>query len=251
MMDSLYAAASGMISQQTSLDVVANNLANANTVGYKRDRMDQVDLAYQPFKLPAQRTGELGLGAAPGRVGKETGQGAMQNTDRDMDIAIGGEGYFTVTRPDGSIAYTRAGNLQVDANGRLGLPSGELFQPRITVPANSTGFTVGGDGTVSATVNGEITRLGQIRTATFANPAGLSAQGGNLFLPTANSGAAQVGAPGTGNRGPISQGVLEASNVQIATEMINMITTQRAFEASSRVVQASDQMWSIANQLRR
>ena len=251
MMDALYSAATGMMAQQTSMDVVANNLANATTTGYKRDRMDLVDLAYQPFRLPTGKDGQVGLGSAPGEIAKEHAQGNLQNTGRDMDVAIQGEGYIQVTRPDGSLAYTRAGNLQIDANGRVGMPSGELLQPRIQIPAGASGITIGPGGEVTATVNGTLTSLGSIKTATFANPAGLAAEGNNLFTATANSGTASLGAPGTGDRGTLSQGFLEASNVDVGTEMISLIVTQRAFEASSKVVSASDEMMGMANGLRR
>ena len=251
MMDALYSAATGMNAQQTSMDVVANNLANATTAGFKRDRMDLVDLDYQPFRLPGGREGQVGLGSAPGQIGKEHEQGALQNTGRALDVAIQGEGYLQVTRRDGTLAYTRAGNLQVDANGRLGLPTGELLQPRVTVPAGASEVTIAPGGAVTATVNGQTRQLGAIRTAGFANPAGLQAVGDNLFVATANSGAAAVGAPGTAGRGGLSQGVLESSNVNVGTEMIALITTQRAFEAASRVVTASDEMMGMANGLRR
>lgn len=251
MMDALYSAATGMMAQQTSMDVVANNLANATTSGYKRDRVDLVDLEYQPFTLPTGRVGQVGLGAAPGQIAKEHEQGGIQNTGRNMDVAIQGEGFIQVTRPDGSLAYTRAGNLQVDANGRIGLPSGELLQPRIQVPAGAGELTIGPGGEVSATVNGAITTLGKISTATFTNPSGLQAAGDNLFTATANSGAADLGAPGTGSRGALAQGFLESSNVNVGTEMISLIVTQRAFEASSKVVSASDEMMGMANGLRR
>jgi flagellar basal-body rod protein FlgG len=251
MMDALYSAATGMMAQQTSMDVVANNLANATTAGYKRDRMDLVDLAYQPFRLPTGRDGQVGLGAAPGAIGKEHEQGGLQNTGRSLDIAIQGEGFFQVTRPDGTLAYSRAGNLQIDANGRLGMPNGDLLQPRITIPANAIDPTVGPGGRVTATVNGAVANLGTISTASFTNPSGLQAAGENLFVATANSGAPDLGAPGSGSRGQLSQGFLEASNVNVGTEMISLIVTQRAFEASSKVVSASDEMMGMANGLRR
>jgi flagellar basal-body rod protein FlgG len=251
MMDALYAAATGMQAQQTGMDVVANNLSNANTVGYKRDRMDQVDLGYQPFALPTGQTGQVGLGSAPGAVGKETDQGEFQDTGRNLDVAIEGEGYLQVTRADGTLAYTRAGDLQIDAQGRLALPGGELLQPRVTVPAGAKDVAIAGDGSVTATVNGANKVLGQIKTATFTNPAGLESLGGNLSRPTANSGAAQLGTPGTGTRGSLASGKLEGSNVEIATEMIDMIFAQRAFEANSKVVSASDEMLGLANTMRR
>ncbi len=251
MIDALYASATGMLAQQTSMDVIANNLANATTVGYKRDRMDQVDLDYVPFTLPDGQEGQLGLGSAPGQVGKEFAQGIFQESGRPYDVAIQGEGFLQVTRPDGTLAYTRAGNLQVDGSGRLVLPTGEVLQPRITVPANATDLTFGPDGTMTVQINGQIQRVGTLQVATFANPGGLQAVGNNLFVATANSGAPQAGAGGAGGRGTIVQGVLEGSNVQLAGEMIAMVTTQRAFEAASKVVSATDEMWGIANGLRR
>lgn len=252
MIEALYSAASGMLTQQQGLDVVANNLANAGTVGYKRDRLDQTDLAYQAFKLPSGNEGSVGLGAAPGSIGKEMDQGILTETGKSTDVAIQGDGFLQVTRADGTPAYTRAGNLQVDADRRLTLPTGELLQPKIEIPAGASEVSIAQDGTVSAVVNGVKTDLPQkIQLATFSNPRGLQPIGGNLFLSTANSGAAAPGNPGTGGRGTLSAGYIEGSNVQIATEMVTMITTQRAFEAAARVVSASDEMWGIANGLRR
>lgn len=251
MMDALYSAASGMNAQQTGMDVIANNLANATTNGYKRDRMDLVDLGYVPFRLPGGREGQVGLGSMPGQVSKEHAQGIFQSTGRETDIAVQGEGFLQVTRPDGTLAYTRAGNLQIDAQGRLATPSGELLQPRVRVPAGASGLSISSGGAVTATVNGEVTQLGTISLATFANPGGLRATGDNLFSASVNSGAPRVGAPGTGDRGTLAQGVIEGSNVNVGTEMISLITTQRAFEAASKVVSASDEMMGMANGLRR
>lgn len=251
MMNGLYSAASGMRAQQTAMDVVANNLANATTTGFRRDRIDLVDLDYQAVLLARGGEAQVGMGSAPGRIAKEHEQGTLQQTGRDLDVAIQGEGFLQVVRPDGSLAYTRAGNLQVDALGRIGLPGGELLQPRIAVPAGATDIAIGGDGQVSAVVAGQRQALGAIQTASFANPGGLAALGDSLFGATANSGVAALGAPGAGGRGQLSQGTLEASNVNVGTEMISLITTQRAFEAASKVVSASDEMMGIANGLRR
>jgi flagellar basal-body rod protein FlgG len=249
--DALYTAATGMRAQQTSMDVVANNLANATTSGYKRDRMDAVDLDYQPFRLPGGRQGQVGLGSAPGRIAKEHGQGALQQTGRALDVAVQGDGLIQVTRGDGTLAYTRAGALQIDASGRLGLPTGELLQPRVSVPAGAADVKIGASGQVTATVGGEVARLGTVQTATFANPSGLMAVGDNLFVATVASGRADAGAPGTGGRGGLTAGALESSNVEVGAEMIALIMTQRAFEAASKVVSASDDMMGMANGLRR
>ena len=251
MMNGLYSAASGMRAQQTAMDVVANNLANATTTGFKRDRVDLVDLDYRAELLARGGAAQVGLGSAPGRIAKEHGQGTLSETGRDLDVAIRGEGFLQVVRPDGTLAYTRAGNLQVDALGRVGLPGGELLQPRIAVPAGAADLAIAPDGTVSADVNGARRALGRIETAAFANPAGLRALGDSQFAATANSGAAVLGAPGAGGRGALVQGALEASNVEVGAEMIALITTQRAFEAASKVVAAGDEMMGIANGLRR
>lgn len=250
-MDALYAAATGMLAQQTSMDVVANNLSNVTTSGYKRGRMDLVDLQYQPFRLPTGQDGQIGLGSAPGTLAKEMGQGNLTETGRELDVAVTGNGLLQVTRADGTLAYTRAGNLQADANGRLALPGGELVQPRITIPAGASEVRIAPDGKVTATVNGAARSVGAIQLASFANPAGLQAAGDSLFTATVNSGAAQLGAPGSGGRGSLAQGRLEASNVDIAVEMVDMIFAQRAFEASSKVVMASDEMLGLANGMRR
>jgi flagellar basal-body rod protein FlgG len=251
MLNALYSAASGMRAQQSSMDVVANNLANATTVGFKRDRVDLVDLDYRPFLLAEGGEAQIGLGSAPGRIAKEHEQGALQQTGRVLDVAIQGEGFLQVVRADGSLAYTRAGNLQVDANGRLGLAGGELLQPRITIPAGAGDVTIAPDGRVSAVVDGATRELGRIATASFANPAGLRALGDSQFAATANSGIAALGAPGAGGRGALTQGAIESSNVNVGTEMISLITTQRAFEAAGKVVSASDEMMGMANGLRR
>lgn len=251
MMDALYSAASGMMAQQTSMDVVANNLANATTTGFKRDRMDLVDLNYQPFRLPSGKDGQVGLGAAPGQIAKEHEQGSIQNTGRGLDVAIQGEGFFQVKRADGSKAFSRAGNLQIDAGGNLTLPSGEMLDPPIKVPAGAGDLTIGAGGDVSATVNGAIVRVGTLNTASFANPSGLQPVGDNMFIMSANSGPADVKTPGSPGHGMLSQGFLESSNVNVGTEMISLIVTQRAFEASSKVVSASDEMMGMANSLRR
>ncbi|MEW6583848.1 MAG: flagellar hook-basal body complex protein, partial [Actinomycetota bacterium] len=224
MMDSLNTAATGMLAQQTAIDVVANNLANVTTTGFKRGRMDAVDLAYQAFQLPTGSAGQIGLGAGPGQLAKEMGrQGTFQDTGRDLDVAINGEGLIQVTQANGKLAYTRAGNLQVDANGRLALTGGQLLQPRVTIPADATGVTIAPDGEVSATVAGQIKKLGTIDLALFVNPAGLEAIGDNMFVATPNSGQAKLAAAGSGGRGLLEQGKLEGSNVDVATEMITMI----------------------------
>ncbi|MFN8109592.1 MAG: flagellar hook-basal body complex protein [Thermoleophilia bacterium] len=250
MIEALYAAASGMLSQQTGLDVVANNLANASTVGFKRDRMDQVDLAYQTFQLPSGTTGQLGLGAGPGRMSKEWDAGEAQQTGGQYDVAIDGPGFLKVKLADGTPAYTRAGAMQVSADGRLELASGQPIEPPIKIDANAENVTVGTDGKITATVGGA-PKTWQIQLTTFPNAGGLTALGGSLFAQSPNSGAPTTGNPGANGTGSLLPGYTEGSNVQVADEMVSMIAIQRAFEASSKVVSASDEMWGMANGLRR
>lgn len=251
MIDALYTAATGMMAQQTGMDIVANNLANVNTPAFKRSRNSQTDLGYWEFQLANGQRSQIGLGAAQGQTVREMIGGQIQNTERALDVAINGEGFLRVRLPDGTLGYTRSGVLTVDAQGRLGLPTGELLQPPVTIPAGATDLTIAGDGQVSVTVNGEVRQLGRIELTLFANPAGLLARGGNLYIAAPNAGNPQNGAPGTGGRGLIEQGKLETSNVNVAVEMIEMITAQRAFEAVSKVISASDEMLTTANGIRR
>ena len=252
-MDSLWTAATGMLGQQTAMDVVANNLANVNTNGYKRGRTAFADLLYREIvpEEAAKQGNRMGLGSRVVGVQSQLDQGALQTTGGTFDLAIEGNGYFEVKRADGTSAYTRNGAMGIDANGALATTSGEIVQPPLKVPANATDVTVGGDGTVTASVDGKMQELGKIKLATFPNAYGLSQIGDNLFAANANSGAARAATPGQNGAGLIRQGMLEASNVNAADEMVQMIQTQRAYEASAKIITASDEMLGIANALRR
>lgn len=251
MIDALFTAATGMMAQQNGMDIVANNLANVNTPGFKRSRNSQTDLGYWEFQLVNGQRAQIGLGAAQGSTMREMIGGQIQNTDRSLDVAINGEGFLRVRMPDGTLGYTRSGMLATDAQGRLCMSSGPLLQPPITVPPGASDFAIAQNGQVTATVNGQLQQLGQIQLTMFPNPAGLLALGGNVYAAGPNAGNPTDGAPLTNGAGSLEQGKLETSNVNVAVEMIEMITAQRAFEAASRVITATDEMLSTANGIRR
>jgi len=246
-----------MEAQQLKLDVVANNLANISTVGFKKSRAEFQDLLYQVLKAPGTAatvenrvpTGiQLGLGVRTAGVQKLFEEGNLQNTLRDLDVAIEGEGFFQILLPDGQIAYTRAGNFSKDAEGRLVTPDGLLLQPEITIPEDATTITIGTDGTVSIVRAGSTTaeEVGQIQLARFVNPSGLKAIGRNLFVPTDASGDPITGTPGENGLGTLAQGFLEISNVNLVEQMVEMITSQRAYELSARVISSADNMLQTA-----
>lgn len=262
MMRALWTAASGMQAQQKNIDVVANNLANVNTAGFKKSRADFQDLIYQNLKssgAPSTSTTEvptgiqIGLGTKLAAVTKIFTTGDLTQSGNQLDVAIEGDGFYQILQPDGNIAYTRAGAFKMDSTGRVVTPDGYPIQPEIVIPANTTKITIGNDGTVSVAQAGQsaATTLGTIQLATFINPSGLSAQGKNLFLPTDSSGTATTGTPGQNGLGTLAQGMLEMSNVSVAEEMVNMIVGQRAYEVNSKAVQTSDEMLQTANNLRR
>ena len=260
MMRALYTAATGMMAQQTNMDVISNNLANVNTTGFKHSRANFQDLMSQEMR-PAGATVadgvttptglEIGLGVQPSSTETMFDQGTLQNTGNQFDVAIQGNGFLQVLLPSGSTGYTRDGSLNVDSQGRLVNASGYAVQPEITIPTDATAVSIGGDGTVQVTTAGSTTpqTVGQIQLATFSNPAGLENIGGNNFAPTAASGTAVTGTAGQNGFGPLSQGMLEGSNVQIVQEMVNMITAQRAYETNSKAISTADQMLQTANQL--
>jgi flagellar basal-body rod protein FlgG len=259
MFRSLHVAATGMVAQETNLDSIANNLANANTVGYKRQEAQFEDLFYQTVRTPgAGNTGggtnpsglQVGAGARVVATARFFSQGPITQTGNNLDLAIEGAGFFQVQRPGGDAAFTRAGTLRADAQGRLVTTDGMLIEPALTLPTDATSVTIAADGTISATVAGSAapTNVGQLQIATFANADGLLALGHNLFQGTPASGDARLGAPGTEGRGSIQQGALEGSNVEVVNEMIAMIRAQRAYEINSKVIQAADEMLRNATQ---
>jgi len=259
MFRALSTAATGMEAQQTQIDVIANNLANVNTAGFKKSRADFQDLLYQTMRAAGATSKDgaevpvglqVGLGVRPVATQKMFSAGDVKQTDNPLDLAIEGGGFFQVVQSGGSIAYTRSGAFKTDSQGRLVTGDGFLVEPSITVPADAVSVTVLADGTVSAVQAGQTTpvELGQIQLATFANPAGLENLGRSLFGPTQASGQAVVGAPGTLGMGTVSQGTLEMSNVKVVEEMIDLIVGQRAYEVNARVVQAADEMLRTSTQ---
>jgi len=261
MIRSLYTAASGMDVQQTNLDTISNNLANVNTTGFKKQRAEFQDLLYQTISAPGSDTTnttetpngiQVGLGSKLIATNRIFGQGSLRNTGRPLDMAITGRGFFQVTLPNGDPAYTRDGSFTMDQNGQLVTSSGYLVDPNITIPQEALSISVGTDGTVSVDLGGiEPENVGQIQLATFVNPSGLKALGGNVYVASNASGDAQVGNPGDLGFGEIQSNFLEISNVSVAEEMINMIVGQRAFEATSRSVRTADQVLTEITNLKR
>jgi len=261
MFRSLATAASGMEAQQTKLDVTANNIANVSTNGFKKGRAEFADLMYQTLRPAGAPTGngatapsatEIGLGTRLVTTSRELGQGELHQTGNPLDVAIEGHGFLAVTMPGGDTAYTRNGALQVNAEGRLVTADGYSIAGDITVPPESQSVAIAADGTISASVPGQTqpVQLGKLQLATFANPAGLAAQGSTLFRETSASGAAVLGNPGEGGAGSIRQGMLEVSNVNVVEEMIDLISGQRAYEINSRVIKAADELLGQTAQLR-
>lgn len=261
MLKSLNTAATGMQAQQTNMDVIANNLANVSTTGFKKSRAEFEDLMYHTLKEPGAASGlnaisptgvQTGLGVRTGAVQKDFEMGSIKSTKNPLDMAIEGPGFFPVQLPDGQIGYTRDGSFKKGPDGRIVDRNGNALQPEIVIPPNATGIDVSSTGQVSIGVMGQVQpqNIGQIELVNFVNPAGLKALGKNVFVPTGASGLPQQGAPGQANFGAIAQGELESSNVNIVDEMVNMITAQRAYETNSKVIQASDQMLQNMNNLR-
>ncbi len=255
----LQVARTGLDAQNTKMRVIANNLANVNTTGFKRDRANFETLAYQQqiaagARADAQNQFATGLSVGTGvRIASTSRidtQGTAQMTENALDMMIEGNGYFQVQLPDGTNAYTRAGNFNLTAEGQIVTPEGLPLVPNIQVPEGVTGITIGSDGTVSATLAGqaEASELGQIEIASFVNPAGLKSLGSNLLGETAASGAPVIGAAGLEGRGTLRQGALEGSNVNIVEELVDMIETQRAYEVNSKMIQSTDEMLQFANQ---
>lgn len=262
MIRALWTAASGMQAQQKNIDVVAHNLANVNTTGFKRSRADFQDLIYQNLKssgAPSTNTTQvpdgiqIGLGTRLASVSKIFAPGDFTQTGNELDIAIEGDGFYQILQPDGTTGYSRAGAFKKDSQGRVVTPDGNPLIPEIVIPSNATKINIGSDGIVSVLQAGQNapTNVGNIQLALFSNPSGLSAQGKNIYRETDASGAPTTGTPGQNGMGTIAQGLLEMSNVNVAEEMVNMIIGQRAYEINSKAVQASDEMLQTANNLRR
>jgi flagellar basal-body rod protein FlgG len=256
MMRSLYTAASGMIAQQYNMDTISNNLANVDTAGFKGNQARFQDLIYQQLQAPGAPIGasivpvgqQVGLGVKVSDSEKVFTQGSLVQTGNNLDAAIEGNGFFQITMPDGTTAYTRDGNFQEDANGAITTADGYFVQPQITIPQNATSVSIGSDGTVTAQVPGSALpqTLGQLQLAQFVNPAGLSPTGDNLYQETAASGPPIVSTPGLNGAGSLQDGYLENSNVQVVNEIVNMIVAQRAYDANSKAIGAADDMLQTA-----
>ena len=262
MQRSLFIAATGMEAQKLNIDVIANNLANVNTAGFKKSRADFQELLYQDLRMVGASSAEgaqvpsgiqVGLGVRPVAVQKIFLQGDFVQTGNNLDLVIEGNGFFKILMPDGTIGYTRSGAFKLDSEGRIVNSDGYSLEPAITVPANTLSLSIGSDGKVAVLQPGNNApiEIGQIELARFINPAGLKAMGKNLYLPTASSGEATTAKPSVEGLGTIAQGFLEMSNVNVVEEMVNMIVSQRAYEVVSKAVQASDEMLQTTNNMKR
>lgn len=255
-------AASGMYAQQLNVDLIAHNLANVNTVGFKKSRPEFQDLMYQTLKSSVNTNDpniqesielQVGTGVVPVATLKNFAQGDIQTTNNPLDVAIQGEGFFQVRRPDGTLAYTRDGTFKVSSEGMLVTSQGYIIEPGIALPADISSITIARDGTVEVQIVGqtESTKIGQIELAKFVNPAGLRAIGNNLLVETPASGKPLIGTPANEGFGEIVQGAIESSNVDVVEEMVSMIVAQRAYEINSKTIKTVDDMFSMANNLKR
>jgi flagellar basal-body rod protein FlgG len=259
-MRALWTAATGMHAQQLTLDVISNNLANVQTAGFKRSRVDFQDLVYEVLQAPGAASGQgqevpsgfqVGHGSRAVATQRLFVKGDLQQTGNPLDLAIEGDGFFQVQLISGDIGYTRSGAFKKNSQGQLVTSDGFAVQPQITIPPNSISVNVGVDGTVSVLQAGQAQpqTIGSIELVRFINPAGLQSQGRNLFIPTQASGDATPGSPGSDGLGTLLQGFVEGSNVNVVEEMVGMIVTQRAYEINSRAIRTADEMMQTANNL--
>ena len=262
MIRGLYTAAAGMTAQQQNIDVISNNIANVNTNGFKQDRAEFQDLMYQSLNYTAGATSattnnptgiDTGLGVRVSGIQKNFLQGNLKETGNTYDLAIQGNGFFQITTPAGETAYSRNGGFKLDSDGAIVDGQGFKLEPEIVIPSELIKISVAQDGTVTGqdATTGDITTLGQITLVNFINPAGLAPQGDSLYLATETSGDAITGTPGLEGIGTIRQGMIEGSNVQLVTEMVNLITAQRGYEANSKSINTTDSMLQTVNALKR
>jgi len=262
MIKAMNTAATGMVAQQTNIDNIANNLANVNTTGFKKSRIEFQDILYQSFRRAGAATAigtatpvslDVGYGTRPVATTREFSPGSIMITKNPTDLSIAGNGFFQIQMPDGTTAYSRDGAFKISSDGRLVTADGFFMTPEITIPEDATDLSVGVDGQVFVLLVGNDTpqQIGQIELARFINPAGLAAIGHNLFRETPASGTPMTGTPGTSGLGTLDQGNLESSNVSVVDEMVNMIMAQRAYEINSKVIQTSDDMSQTINSLKR
>ncbi len=260
MMRALWTAGTGMVAQQGNIDNISNNLANVNTTGFKKTRLDFQDLMYQTIRQAGAASGQdtqiptglqMGHGVRQVATQKIYTQGNFQATGNSLDVAIEGDGFFQITMPDGTIAYTRDGAFKKDSQGRMCTSDGYLLEPQITIPQEATDFTVSSEGRVTATTTAGQQDLGEITLARFINPSGLESIGRNLLKETEASGVPMVTNPGADGAGTLAQKYLEMSNVQVVDEMVNMIVAQRAYETNSKAITTADEMLGQAANLKR
>ncbi|NNC76696.1 MAG: flagellar basal-body rod protein FlgG [Woeseiaceae bacterium] len=258
MSQALWIAKTGLDAQQTRMAVVSNNLANVNTTGFKQDRAVFEDLLYQNIRQAGGQSSQdtllpsglnLGTGARVVATEKLFTQGSMLQTGNALDVAIAGRGFFQILKPDGDLAYTRDGTFQMNDQGQLVTSSGYIVQPGITIPNSAQSITIGRDGTVTVRLPGQAdaTQVGTLETVDFINPVGLQPVGENLYIETAASGTGQPGTPGLNGLGSLEQASLESSNVNVVSELVNMIETQRAYEMNSKAISTNDQMMQYLN----
>ena len=262
MIRSLWTSATGMQAQALNLDVIANNLANVNTAGFKKSRAEFQDLLYETLRPAGTSSSQdtqvpagiqIGHGTRPSTVLKIFSQGNMENTKNELDLAIEGDGFFQIILPNGETAYTRDGAFKLDSDGRIVNSDGFALEPEITIPSDAVSVSVGIDGTVSVLQAGDSipSEIGTIELARFVNPAGLISTGRNLYITSEASGDEMTGIPGEDGLGSLAQGFLEMSNVSVVDEMVSMITAQRAYETNSKSIQTADEMLQIANNIKR
>jgi flagellar basal-body rod protein FlgG len=255
----MHSAASGMIAQQNNVDVLANNLANVNTTGFRKSRAEFEDLIYQTYRTAGGTVGDnqrlptgLQIGEGVRTVATTTmhQQGSLIQTGNKLDVAIAGDGFFQITQPGGSIAYTRSGDFKEDADGRLVTVDGYLVEPAVTIPTNATAVTISATGQISVNTPDSTAsqEIGQLQLANFVNPAGLHAIGKTMFVPTDASGQPIIANPGQEGLGTLEQGFLETSNVEVVNEMIDLIASQRAYEVNQKVITTSDEMLQVVTQ---
>jgi flagellar basal-body rod protein FlgG len=262
MMQSLYTASTGMLGMQTQIDTTANNIANVNTIGFKKSRAEFSDLMYRVMEYAGTSTSdvtksptgiEVGLGVRPTAINKIFSEGSLKQTDNQLDIAITGNGFLKFELPDGTEVYSRNGALKIDQDGTMVNSDGYKLVPEIVIPPDATNITIGTDGTVTVVQPGQVeaTIIGQIQTTNFINPAGLHSMGDNLYMETDSSGQPVEGVPGVDGLGVLRQGFVELSNVELVVELTDLITGQRAYDSNSKVITTSDEMLQTTNNLKR
>ena len=261
-MQSLYTASTGMLGMQTQIDTTANNIANVNTIGFKKSRAEFADLMYNVMEYAGTSTSdvtksptgiEVGLGARPTAINKIFSEGPLKQTDNQLDIAVTGRGFFKMELPDGTEVYSRNGAFKIDDNGTIVNSDGYKLVPEVVIPTGAQNISIGSDGIITVVQQGQTqaTQVGQITTTNFINPAGLHSMGDNLYMETDSSGQAVEGTPGIDGLGSLRQGFVELSNVELVVELTDLITGQRAYDSNSKVITTSDEMLQTTNNLKR